>query len=110
VATKAAERGKIGAVHQQGREEQHERQLRIERDRRQAGNEGQAAAADEQRGRGRPTQFQRKPVQPDDKCEQPEDEFEGFDGVHRISSGPCRGRTMVSFEGPLSRPIPQGLL
>ncbi len=96
VAAKPAERGKIGAVHEQRRQEQHEREFGVERDRRQPRNEGERAAADEECGRGRPPQLQRQPVQPDDEREQPKDEFEDFDGVHRLRSGPCRGRTIVS--------------
>ena len=39
-----------------------EREFGVERDLREAGNEGERAAADEQRGRGRPVQLERQPV------------------------------------------------
>ncbi len=78
VAAKAAERGEIGAVHQQRRQEEHEREFGIERDLGQAGDEGECAAADEERGRGRPAQLQRQPVESDDEREQSEDELEGY--------------------------------
>ena len=45
-----AERGEIGAVHQQRRQEHDQHQLRVELDMRQARHEGHRAAADEQRG------------------------------------------------------------
>ena len=82
VAAEAAEGGVIGAVHQQRRQEEDQRQLGIEGDRRQAGDEGQQAAADQQGGGGRQAGALRRPVKRDHHAEQRKDDFESFDRAH----------------------------
>jgi hypothetical protein len=79
-----AERSEIGAVQQQRRQEQHQRQFGIECDGRQSRDERKHAAADQQSGRWRELQPPRRPMQRDDADQQGQDEFESLDGTHEV--------------------------
>ena len=84
----------VGAVHQERRQEQDQREFGIEANRRQSRNKSQRAAADQERRRRWQPDPRRDPMQGDHGCEQDEDQLEGFDRMHSLvkhasSGGEC---------------------
>jgi len=76
----------IRAVHQQRRQEHEQHEFRIEIDRRQAGNERDADAADQQRGRGRQPQPLGDALERDDSEKRQQNQLECRDGGHESTS------------------------
>jgi hypothetical protein len=86
--------GVIRTVHQQRREEEYERKLRIERHRRQAGDERERAATDEQCGRRREANAMGCPMQRDHAGEKGQNEFKCLDCMHRLTTDLWLGGVM----------------
>jgi len=91
VPPKARDVGDPRAVHEQGRKEEDEHQIRIEMEGRRPRNKSERAATDEQGDRRRPVHAIRQPMQRHAADQHADDEVEHPYRVHRISR-PGSGR------------------
>jgi len=79
---KMPQRDEPGAVHQQRRQEDHEHQLRVERDHRQARQKGEQRASGQQSDGRRQAQPVGRIMQDDDRQQHHDHQFEHLHRVH----------------------------